>query len=386
MPKQGASWESELRSVTVWYPGNPFEATQQVLSDMEHPSDWEGIWNTTRMISTPSLFQDGPGAPQQRITRASTLKDVMDDVLRSGALLRVTWASDDGRKVVREGRASTRKFSYIRQDDINWAITFVWTGRGETASRVVDFTSENLEAVTRQLGATLNDLAGQIAANEIVSANPQIPGSTTSFKLGDLESFALTPQETLSGYLRTVTALANRVKQVSDITDTIANTPENLQGQLTDAAKDTTGATRSFTDAIGRFPPETLSEVPSSPSALAMSVVFFGSITAKSNEATKAAEQVLQAAKKRQAAGTPFNSRVNKSGPSDAVQVVRSRESDTFAGLSIRFYGTPDRAAQIASANNFPGYQVAPGAGQVILIPVLTNPSDSGKASPSQSG
>lgn len=386
MPKQGAAWESELKLVTTWYPGNPFEATQQVLSDTELPSDWEGVWNTTRMMVTPSLFQDGPGAPQQSVTRASTLRDVVDEVLRSGALLRVTWASDDGRKLVREGRASTRRFSHVRQDDINWTITFVWTGRGESASRVLDFTSENLEAALRSLNATLNDLAGQISANGIASSNAQVPGSTTALRLGQLEAFAQTPQRLLGGYLRTVTGLAARVKQVADITDAVATTPADLQAQLTDAAKSTAGAVRSFVDAVGRFPPETLTDVPASPSAIALAVVFFGDVTAKSNDAARAAEQVQQAAKRRQTAGTPYQSRVNRSNPTDAVTVVRSRASDTFAGLSIRYYGTPDRAAQIAAANNYPGYQVAPGAGQVILIPVLTNPSDSGQSNPSQGG
>lgn len=386
LPKQGAAWESELRLVTTWYPGNPFEATQQVMSDQELPSDWEGVWNTTRMIVCPSLFQDGPGASQQTITRASTLREVVDDVLRSGALLRVTWASDDGRKIVREGRASTRRFSHVRMDDINWAITFVWTGRGDSATRVLDFAAENLEATERALSASLNDLAGQIELASVVSANPRVPLSTTSLRLGDLESFARTPQTLLAGYLRAVTSVASRVKQIAEVTSTVANTPSDLQSQLTDAAKDASAAVRQFVDAAGRFPPEVVTDYPASPAAVALGVVFFGGVVGKSNAVARAADQVLQAAKRRQAAGQPLNARVDRSGPADAVQVVRTREGDTFAGLSVRFYGTPDRAAQIATANNYPGYQVSPGPGQVILVPVLTNPSDSGKANPTQRG
>ena len=48
----------------------------------------------------------------------------------------------------------------------------------------------------------------------------------------------------------------------------------------------------------------------------------------------------------------------------------RSKAGDTFASISIQFYGVPDGASTIARANHFPGYQVAPGPGVVLLIPI----------------
>src|ERR1700722_19815557 len=52
----GAEWAMKVSAVTTWYPGNPDEATQQVLGPQELPSRWNGDWRRTMIGTSPGGY------------------------------------------------------------------------------------------------------------------------------------------------------------------------------------------------------------------------------------------------------------------------------------------------------------------------------------------
>ena len=370
LPKRGASYEGEHRLITTWYPGNPFEATQQVMGDSLAPSEWEGIWTTTRMVGTPSLWTPTQGGAPQSVTRASTMRDIVEDIAGAGALLRVTWATGDGRRVLRLGRIGAYKFPHDRMDDIGWRLTFVWTSRGTGQARVLSVRNEDVDASLRDLAGTLNDLQGQLQAAAIVASNPRLPGSASDFTLGDLESLAKAPQEFTASLLRTTTSFSNRVGQLGQLVEDVVQTPDELRGQVLDTVHAIGGTMQRTQVELGRTAPERLTTRPGHASSLAEAVIYFGRVNALAGRVAGSSGNVEVVVRSRQVASSSRTDRNNRAGVQDAVKTYRSKAGDTFASISIKFYGLPDGAATIARANHFPGYQVAPGPGAVLLIPI----------------
>src|SRR4051812_27845358 len=107
LPLRGAKWSSTLVMSTKWNPGNGADATQHVLCPTDPPSEWNGKWNTTRLVSNPCLFYASSTTKVgQPISRAASLVEVFEAIQRSGQRMRVTWymGTEEGdKKLVREG-------------------------------------------------------------------------------------------------------------------------------------------------------------------------------------------------------------------------------------------------------------------------------------------
>ncbi len=379
LPRRGASWKGEQRLVTTWYDGNPFQATQQVLGAVELPSEWEGVWTTTRMYGTPSFFFDGPGSSGVAIVRASTMRDYMDDFARAGALLRVTWATGDGRSMVREGRIGPFEFPHDRMDDIGWRITFVWIGRGDAQARVLSTRSEDSEANLFALTSTLTDLQSSIQGALISAANPQLPLSADSFSLGALEALAAGPKTAVASLLRTVTSFSDRIGRIGDLVRDIANTPAEIRAQLSDAATDIGGTMRRQSGELSRLAPEAMTLRPERPSSVAQGVLYFGLVGRQTERVSRSAAEVLATLRRNHVASSSRTERVDRANPADVLATHRTVKGDTFAKLAIRYYGDPERGGSIAIANGFPGYQVAPPVGFALVIPVLKAVNNTGQ-------
>jgi hypothetical protein len=370
MPFRGVPYSVENRVITTWYPGNPIEATQQLLGPKDVPSTWEGEWNTTRLGSTPAKWSTG-GSPTT-ITRASSLAAIVDDLARSSALLRVTWSTDDNRKLVREGRISVFTPTYDRMDDVRWSITFDWTSRGVSQKRVVTFRGEDLEAAQREALATMNELASVITGAAIVTINSAVPTSASELSLGDLEALAAAPSALLGQVTRLAGALENRIGRVASLATTVAAIPSTLAGQAADAAKEVTATITRVQDELGRIPPDGLTNVSGKPSRIGQAAAYYGTVQRAAQQGVEAALALTQVSKQRRAASLQASRKEDRTGPADVVARHIAREGETFASLSQQFYGTPERGAVIAKANGFPGYQVAPPAGRNLVIPVLS--------------
>jgi len=154
LPHHWAAFPVEQRVVTKWSPGNSADATQQVLGPREGSPEWEGEWNTTLLVGTPCLYSERGGL-QEKVARARTLANIVEAIVRSGALLTVTWTEDNSGQVpvVRLGRIAKFEPAYRSNDDVRWRISWEWKGRGPAAKRVANFAIA-LDAVREELVKT----------------------------------------------------------------------------------------------------------------------------------------------------------------------------------------------------------------------------------------
>lgn len=374
LPFQGAAWSTHQKLVTTWYAGNGLQATQHVLGPEEVPSEWEGFWRTNRLIVSPSTFTADGGSPEQ-VFRAAELRDVLDDIFLHGALLRVTWAGGEGRKVVRLGRASDWEFAHDREDDIGWKVSFEWTGRGALQQRVVSFRGDDSTGLQRELAVQLSQLQSALAGlnAQSVQVNRAIPKSADTFTLGDLEAMANGPQELMKSLSQAANNVANRIDRVGALVEKVATTPAQLAGSLSDIATNATSVLAQFADRMGRVVPDTYTRIGSDKVTQVLKAASYFGEAQERSEAAASASVKLRASASRKNSGLKLGGALkDRARPADIIAVHLPRQGETFVSLSQRYYKTPDHSAEIAKANGFPQYQVTPPIGRPLIIPNLT--------------
>lgn len=366
LPLRGATWGGEMRLVTTFVPGRAGEATQQVLGAMEAPSEWEGVWNTTRMVAAPSLLRTN--GQESTITRAFTLMSTFEDIARSGALIRVTWATEN-RKIQREGRIGAYKFPIDREDDVRWNATFVWTSRGSgNETSPVAQAEENLEASLRAINQTLTDIQSAIVGQPVQSIDPTIPGSASFLTLGQLEQIANAPTTFTQAVSDTVTALRTNVSRAVSIVETARNQPAQVAELVQTTSRQTHQEMLVIQQRMGRIPPETLCEIGTPVSGVARTSAYFFDIGDKTNQTIDQSIAAQRSAQKSIKAGDAR--RLNdQAQASNVLATIFARRDSTFAGIAMAYYGTADLAAALARANGYPSYQVAPPIGARIIVP-----------------
>lgn len=397
LPRQGAAWGGQLRMTTKWYPGNSGEATQQVLGPIELPSEWEGEWNTTRMIGSPSYAVAAEGASQQAIVRASTMRDVLEQIFMSGPRLRVTWASgstDDARRIVREGRAAEWKFAHARQDDISWSIKFEWVSRGRVIQRSIALRGEDVDAAVRDAKMKLADAISQ-AVNDTATASAAKRAASTpasAFSLGDLEAFANGPLKMLQSFTRFGDAIVNRLKHIGDLALKMRGLTSELASECVDTATNAIAVCNQFVDAISHTAPETLT-LQNKVSNLLQVASYYGQTERNVEQVADAATTLRERSRIRiGAGGNGPGAGKSQANAGDVLGVWVARAGDTYAMISQQFYGTPDHGYAIAKANAkslppvfVPGtntkvrqraFAIAPPVGAVLIIPNLVAVKD----------
>jgi hypothetical protein len=381
LPFQGASWSTQQRIASTWNPGNMIEATQQVLGPIELPSEFEGEWNTTRMITMPSYFYDGESASGFAMVRASTLRDVLDGIFYTGGLIRVVWVTSElgegnfkapERRVARIGRASLWKFDHERADDIRWSITFDWAGRGQQVQRVVSFRSESMQADLRAALLALGELTAAIDSSKIVASRRETANSADSFTLGDLEAIADGPRQILQDFARLANSVTDRFDRLGKLIQKVRGTPAELLGQVVDVATNAIGVSNRFVDAMSRPAPETLS-TQNKISNMLQAVNYYDDAQTQADVVTDANVKVARTLRKHRNANTASTERSGDNAETGDVKAVHiTRTGDTFASISTQYYDTPDHGEAIAMNNGFAPYQVEVERGEVIIIPVLS--------------
>lgn len=380
LPFQGTAWETQQRITSTWNPGNSIEATQHVLGPVEIPSQFEGEWNTTRMITTPSFYYDGAGSSGTQIIRASTLRDVLDAIFYVGARLRVTWVTSElgegnfkapERRVQRIGRVSTYKFDHDRADDIRWSAMFEWSSRGNQAQRVVSFRSENMQADIRAVLLALDELAVAVDS-KIVSSNRKTKNSADTFTLGDLEAFADGPSKLLRDFARFGNSVTDRMNRLGNLLQKVRGTPAELLGQVVDVATNAVAVSNQFVDAMSRPAPETLS-TQNKISNMLQATNYYDGATTQAEAVTDSTMKIAVAfSNKRNANAASSERQGDNAGAGDVKAVHISRSDETFTSISVTYFDTPDHAEAIAVNNGFAAYQIDVERGTVLIIPNLS--------------
>jgi hypothetical protein len=378
LPFRGAEWGFENSLVTEWYPGNGDEATQQNLGPREGPSQWQGEWTRTRMGKFPTLAVDDRGNPLT-IVSPFVLYQFLEQILRAGQRLRVTWAvasdsSDSRGKIVREGRCKSFKINPDRIQDIPWSVTWEWQSRGARVQKVTDANDTgNLAASAAAMQLALANMASVAAAQAFIASNASVPGSASAITLGQLEKLADAPTALVHGLSRSFLKIQSELSQVVGIATTLASQPAQIVSAAVNSAKDAIAVANQSLDALGQVPVEQMS-ADQSVGDLLRSYRYFGQNGEAARAAAIAAQNLLAQMQRR--AATPsgagvLDPRSAQVQPGDDIAMYVTKDGDTPQRISQRFYGSPDHAVDIMQANRLPWGQPTFKKGQILQIPAL---------------
>lgn len=388
LPFKGAEWGSQLVMKTTWYPGNPADATQQVLVPADLPSAWEGVWRRTTMNRAPSTYVDETGE-QSFIVEPHILREVLEDIHRRAALLRVTWAVTgavmvgDPRsgtqratdvKIVRVGRIQSFATPIDMHTDIRWRATFEWKGRGAEAAKVANVNgTSDANAAANALEASV--LASSNAAqSRIIQSNFNVRKSANTLTLGQLESIANLPKKAIENLTRQLTSAMNDIRRAGNVIRTAAVAPVTAYNTMIDFARNTTAIANQFIDDMGRVPPELMSNKAKVRDLMRAANYTAGMVDAARVNADKAFD-LVQAVKRSKIAGANRTAipTADNAREGDILAVHVCKAGDTPTKLSQLYFKNPDQGAAILRANRMPWHTPSFQPGQIIVITKLDN-------------
>ncbi len=390
LPFMGAEWGFENVLVTTWYPGNAAEATQQLLGPRELPSTWEGEWKRTLLGRHPVLYRD-EGGNIQHLVEPHLVREVLEDMGRKGQRLRVTWSvqgntlvgssSDPGRtlhnedvKIVREGRIKSFKTPIDRHTDIRWTVEFAWLGRGGRAQKALS-AREDTDASTIANGITsaIGKMSEAVSDAKLKRSKFRVPRSANKFTLGQLEQLAALPNTVVNRTLRQLQAIESQFKQAGDVALRSARQPAAILQSVSNFAANTRAIANNMVDAFGRVPMELKSSKRRAASQL-RATGFFDGVEIAAALAARRAQEVIDKIQLPITTGSNqgavrSNSGTQAARPGDLIAVYVTKDGDTPASVAVKFYGTPDRAGDLLSANKLPVYTPSFRRGQILAVP-----------------
>jgi phage tail protein X len=377
LPFMGANWGGRNSMKTTWYPGNGDEATQQRMGPAEIPSHWSGEWNRTRFGRQPAKAVLDDGSPLT-IVDPETLCELLEDLFRAEMRLRVTWSvsgdSPSARlKKVREGQASTWDFKYTRAQDIEWSVQWEWQSRGARTQTVTNVRDGSLDAAIAASNLAAANLKSRLIADTFNQSRDRILHSATPLTLGQLETLANAPTLLANSVARSVQQIQSQLEQVGAIASTLASQPASVANSAINVAKNAVSAANQFVDVMGQKPVE-LESVKANARDLMRAARYFGQVSDAATLASRRAQELVD----RMRAKAPIPSGAASQGPSttsategDMLAVYVTRDGDTPQRLSQRYYGSPDHAIDIMTANRLPWYQPSFPKGTALFIPKL---------------
>lgn len=181
LPYRPYTLKTKQRLEMTWYPGNPV-ATATVLGAAEEPTTIQGAWKDKFIGAQGSNYVTFAGSP---VLNVRDLAEIVDELVRSGRLLEVTWDL-----TTRHGHLTSFEKSWSTTRDLEWSMTFEWVSRGDAISPVVVV-----------IDASLGDSVGTLRElNTDLQAAAEAP-------------FATSPnfQQLLQGYLETFDSYVNEL-------------------------------------------------------------------------------------------------------------------------------------------------------------------------------
>ena len=387
LPFMGAEWGFENQLVTTWYPGNSIEGTQQNLGPRELPSSWEGEWKRTLLGRTPAIFTDENGSPQPIIS-PHVLREVLEDIGRTGSRLRVSWgvsgteglgALEDlatrptNVLIVREGRMKSFKTPIDRHTDIRWTMEFHWVSRGQTQLKsAVARDDQDAQTVANAIQSGINALQQATDLAKIKAINSRIPRSAATLTLGQLESLANLPTKIANDALRQLQVQENNFKRVAGIALAAASQGSQVSNAVGNFAKNSRAIAHQTYDSLSRIPVE-LGTSKDTVDAVLNSNSYVEPLKVQSLKIAVASNDVVQKVS-RQAVALALQGKVSvrdssstKAGQITGVYVAKS--GDTPQSVSQKYFNTPDRAADILMANKMPLHTPSFRMGAIVVIP-----------------
>ncbi len=388
LPHAPAAWKGRFALATTWYQGMP-EATQQMLGPQEVPSEWEGSWHRTLMGKHPSGYTDENGLDFQ-ITTPFFMMTVLEDIFRTGALLKVTWTTQPSRSgskilgvrsteagksysIVRFGRASTWEFPVDRVDDIGWKITFDWKGRGGSEVKVASTRQGDPSASVSALDASINDAADVLTTPSFATVNLSVLKSASQLTLGKLEALANAPLKLVQGATRSLQKIQSDVSRVVGVANTLRTMPFAVTNALLASARNTVAVVNQTRDQFSRMPPEAYT-TKRDLASLTRSAAYLGTAIDKQRVVARRAndmEAQLNAPAYRVPGGGMNDQTRSRTTHEDLLGVHVVKAGETPQSVSLKWYGASGHALDILKANKLPWNQVTLNPGTVLIIPRL---------------
>jgi hypothetical protein len=381
LPFQGANWAGALVVETTFPAGNP-EGTQHVFGPQELPSSWEGEWNTTRLIKTASKYSDPEnGLQEQNIVSANALRVLLEDIYRGGALLRVTFATQDNVKIVRLGRATEWDFKVIRGTDIKWTTTFEWLGRGDVPQANANFAANDILANTRSANLAAARVAGlalvdQLAEDRAELAENALANQAPELTLEGLTALATAPLEVLdrvgARFLRYEQRLVHLGSELRRTATTLANYDTALSERAADIGDGMQATAAELDRQMTQQPPEVLVEKSNVGTILVVMNHMNGTYEATTAAGAAGSTLALSSRRMRSAYKPQALSRNNAHRllARDTISVYVPKSDDTMVGISLKFYGTDTHAGSLARVNGLPAETITPPRAAMV-IPIL---------------
>jgi nucleoid-associated protein YgaU len=224
LPRQPLTFGGEQTVVIDYFAGNPV-AYAQVIGPKYLPTEVTGEWNDiflfedgnapyllnfppvgaagkpapagANIIVAGSSFTSGQATPgSQQAYLARTVRDAMDLIRRSGALLRVEWGS-----IVRYGFLTRASFPHKREQDIGYEMEFQWIGDTD-AQPIAVKPQANVLGFLKALNAILQALLNALLTADYLASEffKSFTGPITSL-LNLITSLVQTLQKMLSTML-----------------------------------------------------------------------------------------------------------------------------------------------------------------------------------------
>jgi len=381
LPFMGAEWSGENTLITTWYPGNPDEGTQQNLGPKELPSDWQGAWHRTMMGRCPTMCTT-PGQQYQNVVDPSTLRDILESIFRDGRRLRVTWSTTDtgngipnetpiSGSIVREGRVKSWKFKHRTIHDIEWNITFEWVSRGVSTPRVSSTRNTTISKASTSYVSALQKLVDRLnaALNQSVAPSAKTLGNLESVKPSWLDDMMSTSTK--------VATLRDGLNGIVGIGASLPQQPIQLAQMAMAHATDAQSSADATYTRYSAVPAEQMSQNPDAVSVLRA----YGLISPVADAAQQTLiESYVFYRSMRSTVPTQSWSLVgrstNASNPDPAstiLAICTVHDGDTPQKLSMRYYKTPDHAADIMRANGLSWHTTSLPKGKHLVIPVIAS-------------
>lgn len=393
LPFKGAGWGGKQRVVTSWYSGNS-EASQQVLGPQESPSQWSGMWRRTQLGRNPIVFTDENGV-ERRIVDPMRAREIIEDIGRAGARLRVTFyvrsvafvgraGTEDTKefRIVREGTLSSWDFPIDTDTDIGWSLNFDWSGRGQANNAVVGSRDDETMEKTADALSSANEFTALAVDNKIKKLKgSKIPKTADVFTLGKLEQIANTPQALVTKLTRDLTRNVNQIKRVANVVQTVRAAPFTVANTIVNFARNTVSICNNTNDTLQRTPPEA-QVLKQTVGSFVRSSRYIAEISETTREGARSGQDADDAVRKVVVTGanrgtiSVRESSGTRAGDIIAVHVAKT--GDTPQTVSMRYYRVPDQGAVILRSNRLPLHTPSFVRGKILIIPALTNAASQG--------
>jgi hypothetical protein len=312
--------------------------------------------------------------------RADTLQQLLEALYRGGALLRVTWSGEPGRRIVRLGHARSWDFKFVRFDDIKWTTQFEWVSRGqETQVNVTQFQAESLMSLARAVNLEAGLTVANAWAHDIAKRNSDIADAEagpTLFQLSQLTALALYPVTVLddlgnqaSRYQKRLLALGDSLR---DFRVAVESTPTALSERANDIGTGIVETANKFARKLTQQPPEVICS--RSRAATVLRIHNYNGRVYDANARMGARGDVMSRSARRQLSALDptvlSRSNTHRALTQDVLRVYIPSATDTMVTISLKFYSTDVHAPSLARANGLPGYTIKP-PHIPLIIPIL---------------